>query len=112
MGGMSCGEVSLVPWRILKNSVNNCSSVSDKYVAQTITMLAKKKFSKKKIIAGECSAPGLISLISCCNNINVKKKLEIDKKSNILVIGCEGDTDKTLYKKLYKLGLEKLKKYD
>ena len=112
MGGMSCGEVSLVPWRILKNSVNNCSSVSDKYVAQTITMLAKKKFSKKKIIAGECSAPGLISLISCCNNINVKKKLDINKKSNILVIGCEGDTDKTLYKKLYKLGLEKLKNYD
>ena len=45
MGGMSCAEVSLVPWRILKNAVNNCVSVSDKYVPQTLTMLAKKKFS-------------------------------------------------------------------
>ena len=112
MGGMSCAEVSLVPWRILKNAVNNCVSVSDRYVPQTLTMLAKKKFSDKKIIAGECSTPGVISIISCCNDPLVKKKLEINKKSNILIIGCEGDTDKKLYDKLYKIGNRKLKKYD
>ena len=112
MGGMSCAEVSLVPWRILKNAVNNCVSVSDKYVPQTLAMLANKKFSNKKIIAGECSTPGVISVISCCNNTHVKKKLEINEKSNILIIGCEGDTDKILYKKLYKIGKLKLKKYD
>ena len=112
MGGMSCAEVSLVPWRILKNAVNNCVSVSDKYVPQTLTMLAKKKFSNKKIIAGECSTPGVISVISCCNDPLVKKKLEINEKSNILIIGCEGDTDKNLYNKLYKIGNQKLKKYD
>ncbi len=75
MGGMSCAEVSLVPWRILKNAVNNCVSVSDKYVPQTLTMLAKKKFSDKSIIAGECSTPGVISIISCCNDPLVKKKI-------------------------------------
>ena len=112
MGGMSCAKVSLVPWRILKNAVNNCVSVSDRYVPQTLTMLAKKKFSDKKIIAGECSTPGVISIISCCNDPLVKKKLEINKKSNILIIGCEGDTDKKLYDKLYKIGNRKLKKYD
>ena len=112
MGGMSCAEVSLVPWRILKNAVNNCVSVSDKYVPQTLTMLAKKKFSDKKIIAGECSTPGVISLISCCNDPLVKKKLEINEESNILIIGCEGDTDKNLYNKLYKIGNQRLKKYD
>ena len=112
MGGMSCAEVSLVPWRILKNAVNNCVSVSDKYVPQTLTMLAKKKFSDKSIIAGECSTPGVISIISCCNDPLVKKKLEVNEKSNILIIGCEGDTDKNLYNKLYKIGNQKLKKND
>ncbi len=112
MGGMSCAKVSLVPWRILKNAVNNCVSVSDKYVPQTLAMLAKKKFSEKKIIAGECSTPGIISLISCCNDSHLKKKLEINKSSNILIIGCEGDTDKVLYNKLYKIGRQKLKKYE
>jgi len=112
MGGMSCAEVSLVPWRILKNAVNNCVSVSDKYVPQILTMLAKKKFSDKNIIAGECSTPGVISIISCCNDPIVKKKLEINEKSNILIIGCEGDTDKNLYNELYKIGNQKLKKND
>ncbi len=112
MGGMSCAEVSLVPWRILKNAVNNCLSISDKYVPQTLAMLAKKKFSNEKIIAGECSTPGIISVISCCNDPLIKKKLEINEKSNILIIGCEGDTDRTLYNKLYKIGNQKLKNYD
>jgi len=75
-------------------------------------MLAKKKFSYKKIIAGECSTSGVISLISCCNDSLVKKKLEINEKSNILIIGCEGNTDKNLYNKLYKIGNQRLKKYD
>ena len=66
----------------------------------------------KNIIAGECSTPAVISIISCCNDPLVKRKLEINEKSNILIIGCEGDTDKNLYNKLYKIGNQKLKKYD
>tara|TARA_B100000989_G_C19530130_1_gene469166 strand:- start:2574 stop:3713 length:1140 start_codon:yes stop_codon:yes gene_type:complete len=106
--GMSCGEVSLVPWKILKNSVNNCVSISDRYVPKTIAMLAKKKLSKKKIIGGECSTPGIISLIGCYNNDSAKKELGINRNSNILLIGCEGDTDPYIYKKLLKIGEKKI----
>ena len=68
--------------------------------------------SDKKIIAGECSTPSVISIIACCNYPLVKRKSEINEKSNILIIGCEGDTDRNLYNKLYKIGNQKLKKYD
>ena len=64
MGGMSCGEVSLVPWKILKNSVDLCLSIGDDQIAKTIAMLANSKFADEKIIGGECSAPGVISLIA------------------------------------------------
>lgn len=107
MGGMSCGEVSLVPWKILKESVNNCMSVSDKFVSQTIAMLANKILSDKSITGGECSTPGITSLISSCNNLNAKNVLELRNDSNVLIIGCEGDTDKELYNKLFLEG-EKL----
>ena len=40
MGGMSCGEVSLVPWQILKNSVSHCVTVSDNYISKTVKFLA------------------------------------------------------------------------
>ena len=104
MGGMSCGEVSLVPWQILKNSVNNCVSVSDKFVSQTVAMLADKVLSDISIVGGECSTPGITSLISCCNNDETKSALEINENSNILLIGCEGSADIELYQKLLSEG--------
>ena len=100
MGGMSCGEVSLVPWEILKNSVKHCISLPDDDIAKTMKLLGNSSFSDQKITAGENSAPGVISLIASCEDQIVKENLQLDKKSNVLVIGCEGDTDKEMYKKL------------
>ena len=100
MGGMSCGEVSLVPWQILKNSTNYCVTVSDDYISKTIKFLAGSKFSDEKIVGGECSTPGIISLIGLYNNIEVRKKINLNNDSNVLLFGCEGDADEELYKKL------------
>jgi len=100
MGGMSCGEVSLVPWEILKNSVKFCISLPDDDIAKTMRLLGNSSFSEEKIIAGENSAPGIISLITCCTDDKIKQRLKLDLESNVLVIGCEGDTDKEMYQKL------------
>ena len=102
MGGMSCGEVSLVPWEILKNSVKYCISLPDDDIAKTMRLLGNSSFSDEKIIAGENSAPGVISLISSCEDQNIKEKLKLNNNSNVLLIGCEGDTDKEMYQKLIK----------
>ncbi len=100
MGGMSCGEVSLVPWEILKNSVKYCISLPDDDIAKTMKLLGNAIFSNEKIIAGENSVPGVISLITSCEDQNIKEDLRLDKYSNILLIGCEGDTDQEMYQKL------------
>ena len=100
MGGMSCGEVSLVPWEILKNSVKFCISLPDDDIAKTMKLLGNSSLSEKKIIAGENSVPGVISLITSCVDNQVKERLKLNSKSNILVIGCEGDTDEEMYQKL------------
>ena len=100
MGGMSCGEVSLVPWEILKNSVKYCISLPDDDIAKTMKLLGNASLSEKKIIAGENSAPGVISLITSCEDEKIKEKLHLNKDSNIMLIGCEGDTDKAMYQKL------------
>ena len=100
MGGMSCGEVSLVPWEILKNSVKYCISLPDDDIAKTMRLLGNSTFSEHQIIAGENSAPGVIGLIASCEDQNIKQSLKLDQNSNVLVIGCEGDTDKEMYQKL------------
>ena len=103
MGGMSCGEVSLVPWEILKSSIKYCISLPDDDIAKTMKLLRNANFSNDKIVAGENAVPGVISLIASCEDENVKEKIQLDKNSNILLIGCEGDTDKEMYQKLINL---------
>ena len=110
MGGMSCGEVSLVPWKILKESVDICTSISDVNVDLTISMLKNKILSDEEIVGGECSTPGIISLIACSEDSEIKKNLGLEESSNILVIGCEGDADENLYNKLLSTGNKKLLK--
>ena len=100
MGGMSCGEVSLVPWEILKNSLHFCVTVSDDYISKTVKYLANKEFSNEKIIGGECSTPGIVSLIGLNNDHEIRKKINLNESSNVLVFGCEGDADEELYQKL------------
>ena len=104
MGGMSCNEMSLIPWQILKNASNCCASISDKNIAKTIAGLKDKKFSNTSITGGECAAPGIIALIGICNNTKAKKFLNINENSNILIIGCEGNADVKLYKQLLSKG--------
>ena len=104
MGGMSCNEMSLVPWQILRKASNCCVSISDNNVAKTIAGLKDKKFSKNSIVGGECATPGIIALIGICNDIKTRKLINLDQKSNVLVIGCEGNADVKLYKQLLSKG--------
>jgi diaminopropionate ammonia-lyase len=100
MGGMSCGEVSLVPWEILKNSVKHCISLPDDDIAKTMKLLGNASFSEESIIAGENAAPGVISLIASYEDETIKTKIELNDNSNVLIFGCEGDTDQEMYQKL------------
>ncbi len=100
MGGMSCDKVSLLPWEILKNSISYCVTVPDNYISKTVKFLANGQLSNEKIIGGECSTPGIISLISLNNDAKIKREINLNETSNILLFGCEGDADEELYQKL------------
>ena len=85
MGGMSCDEESLVPWQILKNSVSHCVTVSDDYISKTVKFLANCEFSDEKIIGGECSTPGITSLVGLCNNTKIRKKINLNEGDRVKV---------------------------
>ena len=100
MGGMSCDEVSLVPWEILKRSVSHCITITDDHISKTVKSLANCDFSDEKIVGGECSTPGIISLASLCNDKKIKDEINLNENSSVLLFGCEGDADEELYQKL------------
>ena len=71
-------------------------------------MLAEKRLSDEKIIAGECAVPGVIALISAFKNKKYYKKLNFNSESKVLLFGCEGLTDIDMYNKLLNEGLKKI----
>ena len=108
MGGMSCGDVSSIAWEILKNSANYCVTISDEAISSAVALLAEGRLSNEKIIAGECAVPGVIALIGAFNNKDYLNKLDLNSDSKVLLFGCEGLTDKTMYEKLLDDGLKKI----
>ena len=108
MGGMSCGDVSTVAWKILQNSINYCLTISDEAISSVVALLAESRLSDQKIVAGECSTPGITALIGAFKNNNYLNKLELNSNSKVLIFGCEGSTDKKMYQKLLNEGLKKI----
>jgi diaminopropionate ammonia-lyase len=108
MGGMSCGDVSSIAWEILKNSANYCLTIPDEAISTAVALLAEKRLSNEKIVGGECAVPGIIALIGSFNNKEYLDKLKLNSESNVLLFGCEGLTDNTMYQKLLSDGLLKI----
>jgi len=97
MAGLSCGEVSLLAWDILKNTVSSFLSVDDKAVGTTMQLLSQ---NSTPIIAGESAVAGLVGFITANKDEQLRKMLKIDENSKILFYGTEGDTDEEVYKQL------------
>ncbi len=97
MAGLSCGEVSMLAWEILKPGVNDFMTVSEAAVAPCMRMLAN---GEPPVEAGESAVAGLATLVAAREDKVMSDTLGLDELSRILVIGTEGATDPDLYNEL------------
>jgi diaminopropionate ammonia-lyase len=95
MAGLSCGEVSLIAWQVLKDKVKAFVSIPDEPILDAIRFLANQKDS---IIAGESAVAGLAGFLILQNSKKCREILELNESSKILFFGTEGNTDELLYK--------------
>lgn len=95
MAGLSCGEISMLAWEILKDKTKGFFSIPDEPIGEVMQYLASKKQ-----IAGESAVAGLAGYLIIANDENYKKALNISQNSKILFFGTEGDTDEVAYKNL------------
>jgi diaminopropionate ammonia-lyase len=100
MAGMSCGEVSLLAWEILRRVASHFVTIADAPVPATMRMLASGAAGGGNIEAGECSAAGPQALIAACCNTGLRAAMGLDTSARVLVIGTEGATDPEIYKKI------------
>jgi len=104
MAGMSCGEVSLLAWEILRRSASDFVTIADGAVAPAMRMLASGVAGGGEIEAGECSVAGPVALIAACCDQRRRGRMGLDGESRVLVIGSEGATDPAIYNEILATG--------
>ncbi len=97
MAGLSCGEVSLLAWDILKPGADDFMTLSEDAVAPCMRLLAQ---GEPPVEAGESAVAGLGAAIVAREDADMSAKLGLDASSRILVVGTEGATDPEIYQRL------------
>ena len=97
MAGLSCGEVSLLAWDILKTGADDFMTLSEDAVPVCMRLLAQ---GEPPIEAGESAVAGLGAAIAARADATMAQQLGLDQSSRIFVIGTEGATDPELYQSL------------
>ena len=103
MAGLSCGEPSPIGWNILKSAADYFISCDDEISAKGMRMLGRPAAGDAKITSGPSGALPAGFLYEVMTNdsySDLKENLNLGKKSKVLVINTEGDTDPDNYQKV------------
>ncbi len=97
MAGLSCGEVSMLGWKILEPGASDFLTINEDIVAASMQLLAQRS---EPVVAGESAIAGLAALIACSKQRPMFELLELDASSQVLLLGTEGATDPMIYQQL------------
>lgn len=103
MAGLACGEPCSIGWNILRDYADNFISCPDYAAAQGMRILGNPSIGDSKIISGESGAATFGCVAEIMRNpelANIKDKLKLNEKSNVLFFSTEGDTDKQSYESI------------
>jgi diaminopropionate ammonia-lyase len=100
MAGLSCGEPSLVAWRLLEEGADDFMAIEDGPAAQCMRLLASGTGDDPVIVAGESAVAGLAGMLLAAQEPPARAALGLCSDSAVLVFGTEGDTDPELYRRI------------
>ena len=100
MAGLSCGEVSLLAFDLLKTQVDDVMTVPDSTPVSCMRLLADGVGGDAAFVAGESGVAGLAGLLLARAQPQLAEAMQLDAASRVLVIGTEGATDPQIYTRL------------
>ncbi len=103
MAGLACGEPNTISWDILRNHVDAFVSCPDWVSAKGMRTMAAPVGDDPKVVSGESGAVGVGLLAAMCERTEeekLKRALEIDENSAVLLFSTEGDTDPENYRQI------------
>lgn len=103
MAGLACGEPNIEAWNILRDHAWAFISCSDSLSAQGMRLLAKPLGGDQAIVSGESGAvgAGLIEYLMTNDEAEqMRKDLQLDQDSVVLIFSTEGNTDPVNYRNI------------
>ena len=97
MGGLSCGEVSRLAWKILKSGADAAMMLPDEAALSAMRQLADGTFGDPPLVVGESGVAGLAGFLAVAVDPDARCTLGIDANSRIQLFGTEGATDPETY---------------
>ena len=96
MAGLNCGEPNTATWPILRDYASFYAACPDYVTARGMRVLASPIKDDKKVISGESGAvgTGLLSILMEKDEfIDIRKDMNLDENSTVLIFSTEGNTD-------------------
>ncbi|NND92283.1 MAG: diaminopropionate ammonia-lyase [Granulosicoccus sp.] len=100
MAGLSCGEVSLLAFDLLKPLIDDVMTVPDSAAIACMGLLAGGVGGDTPVVAGESAVGGLAGVLIGREQPALAAALALDDASRVLLIGTEGATDPQIYRHL------------
>jgi diaminopropionate ammonia-lyase len=100
MGGLACGEPSMIVWPLLSAGVHGFMHLDDDAALDTMRRLAAGEGGDAPIVGGESGVAGLAGCLTLCSDVHASGELGLDQRSRVLVFGTEGDTDPGSYARI------------
>jgi diaminopropionate ammonia-lyase len=98
MGGLACGEISVLAWQIIEPGVDAFATIDDDAAIDAMRLLAEGRFGDEPVVAGESAVAGLAALLLACADATARATLRLHPDSRVLVLGTEGATDIDTYR--------------
>lgn len=96
MAGLNCGEPNTATWPILRDYASFYAACPDYVTARGMRVLAIPIKDDKKVISGESGAVGmglLSMLMEKDEFIDIRKDMNLDENSTVLIFSTEGNPD-------------------
>ena len=100
MGGLACGEISLLGWDVLETGTDDFLVIPDERALEAMRSLASPAGGDPPVVAGETGAASLGAVLAACADAKLRAALGLDAGARVLLFGSEGATDPAIYREI------------
>ncbi len=100
MAGLNCGTPCGVVWPVFRDHADRFCACADSVTKEGMRAYADPEKTDPKVVSGESGAVTYGLLRKILQSDKLRERFQIDRKSVILLVNTEGDTDPEGYKRI------------